>query len=137
VDDARLKAIPLFESLSRKQCRQVAQHADEVDLDEGTRFVTEGAFSYEFFVIESGSAEVKRDGEAIAELGPGDFVGEMGLLGHEVRNASVEATSPLTAVVMVGRDLRQLDRSFPEVGRQLRDAVERRSESLLSRLPSA
>jgi CRP-like cAMP-binding protein len=135
VDEARLKEVPLFESLSRKQLRQVSQYADEIDLPEGTRFVDEGAFSHEFFVIEDGTAEVTRDGRPIAELGPGDFAGEMGILGREVRNASVVATSPLTAIVMLGRDFRQLDRSYPDVAAQIREAVERRTQSLVSRMP--
>ena len=137
MDEARLRALPLFESLAKKDLQQVAQYADEVDLGEGTEFITEGAFAYEFFVIETGSAEVRRDGERIAELGPGDFLGEMGILGQEVRNASVMATSPVRAIVMLSRDFRQLDRSFPEVAHQIRAAAERRAESLAARMPSS
>ena len=42
--------------------------------------VKEGGFSNDFYVIEDGTAKVERDGEELAELGPGDVFGEQGLL---------------------------------------------------------
>ena len=50
-------------------------------------------------MIENGSAEVVRDGERIAELGPGDFLGEMGIVSQAVRNATVRTTSSGTVGV--------------------------------------
>ena len=53
--------------------------------------VREGEWPYEFFAIEQGTAEVRRGDQLLAELGPGDFFGEMGLVGDTRRNASVVA----------------------------------------------
>ena len=131
MEEARLAKLPLFERLSKKELRAVARFADEVDLGEGKRLVDEGDFSQEFFVIEDGSAEVLIGGERVAELGPGDFFGEMGLLEHQQRNASVVATSPLTVVVMTGGAFRQMAREMPEVGERIRAAVKERSEALV------
>ena len=47
--------------------------------------------------IEEGEAEVTRDGEHVADLGPGDFFGEMGLLEKTLRNATVTAKTPMLA----------------------------------------
>ena len=93
MDESRLSSIGLFESLSRDDRRLIAQHAEELEVDEGTHLVRQGEFAYEFFVLEDGSAEVVRDGERIAELGPGDFLGEMGIVSQAVRNATVRTTS--------------------------------------------
>ena len=60
MDEHKLHAIPLFASLTGPQLRDVAQHADEVDVSEGKPLLREGAFAYEFMVIESGQAEVTR-----------------------------------------------------------------------------
>ena len=60
--------------------------------------VKEGGFSNDFYVIEDGTAKVERDGEQIAELGPGDVFGEQGLLEGEQRSATVIATSPLRVI---------------------------------------
>src|ERR687893_2763214 len=115
MDEKRLESIPLFAGLSKKQRRGVAQRADEVDIDEGREIVREGEFPYEFFAIEEGTAEVKRGEQFLAELGPGDFFGEMGLVGDTPRNASVIARSQMTVVVMTAPAFRQTARELPEV----------------------
>jgi len=73
MDESELQSIPLFESLARDERRLIAQHADEIDVAQGTQLVRQGEFAYEFFVIEKGGAEVLRDGEHIADLAAGDF----------------------------------------------------------------
>jgi CRP/FNR family cyclic AMP-dependent transcriptional regulator len=131
MDEKRLESIPLFAELSKKERRGVAQRADEVDIDEGREIVREGEFPYEFFAIEEGTAEVKRGEQHLAELGPGDFFGEMGLIGKAPRNASVIARSPVIAVVMTGSAFRQIDRELPGVAKQIRKAIDERNRQLM------
>ena len=66
----------------------------------------------------------------LAQLGPGDFMGEMGAMRHAKRSASVVAKSPMTVIVMTDRDLRHLEHEMPSVHRQLCAAVEERSAAL-------
>ena len=131
MDEAHLESIPLFAGLSRKERRMVAQRADEVDIDAGREIVREGDFPYEFFAIQEGTAEVKRGDQHLAEIGPGDFFGEMGLIDDAPRNASVIARSPVSAVVMTGQAFRQIDREFPEVSKTIRKAIDERCRHLL------
>jgi CRP-like cAMP-binding protein len=99
---------------------------DEVVLPSGTRLINEGTSSHEFLLITSGTAEVRREGKRLAELGPGDFAGEIGM--RDVRrNASVLATTDLTAVVMTARDLRQIAREMPSDAAQIESAIASRS----------
>jgi CRP/FNR family transcriptional regulator, cyclic AMP receptor protein len=128
MDPARLKTIPLFASLSDREREQVAQRADEVDVAEGKHLIDEGQFGYEFFVIEEGNAQVRHGDETIAQLGPGDFFGEIALLEEQRRTASVIATSPMRAVVMFGRDFRQMESELPEVAARIRQAIEDRKD---------
>jgi CRP/FNR family transcriptional regulator, cyclic AMP receptor protein len=130
MDEARLRGIPLFAGLGRKERKSVARQADEVDIEAGRHLVREGEFAYEFFAIEEGTAEVRRGDQFLAELGPGDFFGEMGLIGNVTRNASVIATSPLTVLVLTGSAFRQLDRELPNVSKQIRKAIEERCRQL-------
>ncbi|MGZ5338124.1 MAG: cyclic nucleotide-binding domain-containing protein [Thermoleophilaceae bacterium] len=132
MDEKRLESIPLFAGLSRKERRSVAQRADEVDLEAGREIVREGEYPYEFFAIEEGTAEVKRGDQHLAELGPGDFFGEMGLIENAPRNASVVTRSPLTAVVMTGSAFRQIDRELPEVSKKIRKAIDERCRHLMA-----
>ena len=131
MDESRLSSIGLFQSLSRDDRRLIAQHAEELDVDEGTQLVRQGEFAYEFFVIEDGGAEVLRDGERIAELGPGDFLGEMGIVSQAVRNATVRTTSSSTVIVMTSQDFRAMQRSNPTVASQIEAAVEERCRALV------
>jgi CRP-like cAMP-binding protein len=130
MDESRLSSIGLFESLPRDGRRAIAQHAEEIDVAEGTELVRQGEFAYEFFVLEDGTADVTRDGERIAELGPGDFLGEMGIIGKAVRNATVVTTSPASVIVMTSQDFRAMARSNPTVASQIEAAVEERCQAL-------
>ena len=130
MDEERLKAIPLFAGLNRKERRALAPRTDEVELDQGRVIVREGEWPYEFFAIEEGTAEVRRGEQLLAELGPGDFFGEMGLVGDTRRNANVIASSPLKVVVMTAQAFRQTSRELPEVAAKIRAAIEERCRHL-------
>jgi CRP-like cAMP-binding protein len=126
VDPARLKSIPLFAGLGRHELDALGQCADEVDVDDGELLVEEGDFGHEFFAIEDGSAEVRHGEDLLATLGPGDFFGEQALSGDARRNATVVATSAMTAVVMTRSAFRQMRRDHPEVCDRIEAAVRER-----------
>jgi CRP/FNR family transcriptional regulator, cyclic AMP receptor protein len=128
--DARdVAAISLFAGLSKDDQQVVAQYADEVDVPAGTKLAQEGRLAYEFFAIRDGTAEVTREGARIAQLGPGDFFGEIGLLGAERRVASVTATSPMRLVVLTGAQLRAIESRMAPVGERIRAAMTERLEA--------
>ncbi|TMK32284.1 MAG: cyclic nucleotide-binding domain-containing protein [Actinobacteria bacterium] len=126
MDADRLKAIPLFQGLSKHQREQVSTWADEVDLEPGRHLVEQGEFAHEFFVIQEGTAEVTVDGNPVDALGPGDFFGEIALLETERRTASVVATAPLRCIVMHARDFSSMQRTMPEVAEQIHEEMRRR-----------
>ena len=129
MDPSRLTSVPLFASVSPNDRRIVARCADEIDLPEGRHLVDEGEFAYELFLIESGTAEV--DGDAhVADLGPGDILGEMGVMGRAKRNASVVATSPVTVIVMTAHEFRHIARDMPAVAEHIQRSIEERSGAL-------
>lgn len=130
MDESNLRSLALFESLPDSARRTIAQHADDIDVREGTELARQGEFAYEFFVIQEGSAEVRRDGEPIAELGPGDFLGEMGIVGKVVRNATVVTTSPSRVIVMTEQNFRSMARSNPDIAARIEAAVEERCQAL-------
>jgi len=126
MDAARLKKLPLFSDLSDKEREQIAKWADEVEVQPGKHLIDQGQFGYEFFVIEEGKAEVKRGDEVIAQLGPGDFFGEMALLEADRRNASVIASEPMRTIVMTRQQFISMEEAMPSVAAQVRQAVEAR-----------
>jgi CRP/FNR family transcriptional regulator, cyclic AMP receptor protein len=78
--------------------------------------------------IEEGTARVERAGATLADLGPGDVVGEMGVLQREQRNATVVATSPMLLVTLTSWDIRRLQKTAPKAVAHLRDVVAQRSD---------
>ncbi|MFN2616123.1 MAG: cyclic nucleotide-binding domain-containing protein [Thermoleophilaceae bacterium] len=128
MDPSRLKSIPLFQSIAEEELKEIATFADEVSVGEGTHLVDEGDFSYQFMAIEEGQAEVLRGGEHVAELGPGDFFGEMGLIEKDRRSATVVAKTPMRLITLSGWDLRRMEKSMPQAVEQIREVMEQRRE---------
>lgn len=126
MDAERVKSIPLFVGLSTKERELVARHADEVEVEAGRQLIEQGEIGWEFFVIESGAAEVKVGGDSVATLGPGDFFGELALKDESHRRtASVVTTEPTTLIVMTGQAFRTVEGDMPSVAQRIREAVER------------
>ena len=129
MDQARLRTVPFFSNMSKKELAALAQQTDDIDVPAGKVLAREGDVGDEFFIIDSGSAEVTRGGERVADLGPGDFFGEMALLDADRRTATVTATSPMSLVVMTRSSFRTLDRSQPEVHQTVARAIAERNAS--------
>ena len=127
MDPARLESLPLFARLDDAQRAAVAGSVREVTLPAGEPLATQGEHAYEFFVIESGEAEIRRGDELVATAGPGDVVGEIGLLLTGTRTASIVATQPLTVVAVFAREFRRLEREVPELAGSLRVLVRERT----------
>jgi CRP/FNR family transcriptional regulator, cyclic AMP receptor protein len=128
VDPGRLRRIPLFADLGEDELRHIANLAAEVSVPEGKELVREGDYSYDVLAVEEGTASVTRHGRHLADIGPGDVVGEMGVLERAQRNATVVATSPMLLVTLTSWDIRRLAKSAPAAVDHLRDVVARRRD---------
>ena len=114
MDPDNLKDIPAFSELTDEERRRIATFANEDSIHEGTTLIREGDYSNEMIAIESGSADIVRDGETVASVGPGDVVGEIGVLEKGMRNASVVATSAMRVVRMTNWDVGRLPKETRE-----------------------
>ena len=126
MDVARLKAIPLFAEVSDVELATIAPFAEEVEVPVGEALAKEGQFAYELMAIEEGEAEVTREGEHVADLGEGDFFGEVGLLETELRTATVTARTPMRLITLTGWDMKRLERNIPQAIEQIRRVLEQR-----------
>ncbi len=98
-----IRQAPLFEHCSKKELQQIASIADELDLPAGRVLIAEGERGREFFVLVAGEVEVRRKGRKLATLGPGSFVGEIALLSHVPRTATVTSLTPVDILVITDR----------------------------------
>ena len=95
-----LRSVPGLRGLSDRALAALGPLVDEVDIAAGARLTREGLAAKEAFLIVEGDADVFVDGEAIATVGPGDFVGEMAMLDIGPRSATVRAKTPMRVLVI-------------------------------------
>ena len=126
MDPARLKAIPIFSQLSDEEAHRLAAFATETSIAEGQILMKQGDYSVELIAIEEGTADVIRDGEKIASLGPGDLLGETGLIERQPRNADVIATSPMRVIKLTHWEIRRMSEDTVE---RIRKIVQERREA--------
>ena len=118
MDAKRLEPLPLFRDLSRKEREQIARWTDEVDVPAGYALLEQGRLPHEFFVIEKGTVAVAK----------GDFFGEIAIMEHDRRTASVVATTPVTAIVMLARDFETMAGVMPHVAEKIHEAIRARMQ---------
>jgi len=127
MDAERLKCIQIFAGLDDEAREAISKLAAEVSVPEGKELVREGDYSYDLIAIEEGTAKVHRGDQEIAQIGPGDVVGEMGVLERQQRNASVTATSPMMLVTLTGWDVRKLRKQAPQAVQAIENVVRERN----------
>lgn len=121
-----LARVPLFEGLSRKELELVAQLSTYLEEPAGTVLTREGAPGQEFIVVLEGEIEVTRNGEVIATRGPGTYVGEIALLDHRPRTATVTAKTPVKIEVIGQREFAGLIAEVPEISQKLLPTMAKR-----------
>ena len=83
----------------------------------------QGGVGREFFVLLEGTAEIDRNGETVASIGPGDFFGEIALLCDRPRTATITTTLPTRALVITEASFRRLLRDQPGIQGRVLDAL--------------
>lgn len=126
MDPGRLEGMPLFADLNGDERAEVASRVHEVTVDADHTLALQGENAYELFVIESGEAEVRRDGKTVATLGEGDVFGEIGVLVTGTRRATVIANTPMRLAAMFSRDFKQVEDRMPAVTTRLRELMRER-----------
>ena len=111
-----LSRVPLLSRCSKKELSRIAMLADLIDFKEGATLMTEGSRGAEFFVIVDGAAEVIKGGHRLAELGAGDWVGEIALLCDVPRTATVVASTQLETLVLTRQGFSSLIHDVPSIG---------------------
>lgn len=126
MDAAELALIPLFAGLTLDQRELVAGSCTTIDVESGATLVREGDFGYGAFAITEGTCEVVQDGTTLRSLGPGDMFGEIAVLSGGRRTATVVATSDMTVVTVLNRDLWRIERESPALSAALRATIAER-----------
>jgi voltage-gated potassium channel len=118
-----LAGIPLFEGLDADGRAAIASWFELQDISPGVKLIGEGCHGYTFFVLQDGSVTVTIDDDEVRTLGPGDFFGELALLGDGTRTATVTTASPSRVLVLFGTEFRQLQQEYPEIAEQIESGL--------------
>src|SRR5262245_53495051 len=126
--DGLLAQVPLFKDLSKSHLRRVRSLTTRVDVAPGRVLAREGGAGHEFVVVLEGDVEVRQGDEVVATCGAGEYFGEIALIEHRPRTATVVATSPAVLDVIGQREFAELLAEEPEIGEQIRATAARRLE---------
>ncbi len=127
--EAHLANVPLFRACSKQDLRLIGRLADYDTCRAGEVIVREGRLGNELYVIVEGTAEVSRDGEALATLGAGDYFGELAVLNPAPRTATVTATTDMGVLIVTPRELAILLSDVPLFARKLLSGMASRAQA--------
>jgi CRP/FNR family cyclic AMP-dependent transcriptional regulator len=116
---AKLRGVSFFEGFSDAELERVAELADDVEAEAGAVLVEQGRVGQECFVVLAGHAGVYVAEDRVATLGPGSMVGEMALIDHLPRVATVMADEPMTLVAFDTKRFRTLLDEMPKAGERV------------------
>ncbi|MCE2854077.1 MAG: cyclic nucleotide-binding domain-containing protein [Ilumatobacteraceae bacterium] len=125
-----LRNVPLFSSCSNKELERIAKAADEVNVKAGTLIVDQGQTGREAYILLKGVAVVRRNGKKVTSLSEGSVIGELSLLDHGPRTASVSAETDCTLLVISQRNLYGVIDKVPAVAHKLLSALATRIRDL-------
>lgn len=136
--DTKVKSLgrmPLFEGLSKKDLMTLANVTEDMEVAAGKVLCRQDDYGREFFVIVEGEADVSRGGTHVATLGPGEIFGEIALIEHSRRTATVTAKTPLRFFVMTNQAFWALIDNHPDIEREVLRTLARRVLADYSRIP--
>ncbi len=123
----QLHKVSFFEGFTDDEVARVASLAEEVVAEKGAVLVDQGRVGMECYVVIEGDAAVYVSGEHVATNGAGSMIGEMALVEHRPRNATVIAETSMRLIVFDTKAFRTLLQEMPK-------AHDRVMETLASRL---
>ena len=115
-----------FDSFTSKEIAQISARGRRVKLPQGWSPIWEDTPADKAYILLEGTVSVRRDGTEIAQLGPGDIVGEAAIVGHTLRTASIVSLTPLVAIHFTDTDINALLAELPSFREKLTAVVESR-----------
>lgn len=126
-----LKRVPLFAELPPDELKQIAGIAREVVYADEELIASQGELGDQLFIIVRGEVEVTAQDdhggvEHLARRGPGEYVGEMSIISHEPRMASLLAQGEVRALCIGQKQFEGIIRDRPETSLAvMRELIER------------
>lgn len=121
-----MKGTPIFSRMKEAGLKSILKSAIQKKSPAGTKLVEEGKGGVGFYLILDGKAEVIRAGKKLAELGAGNFFGELGVIDGAPRTADVVAMTDTNCIVISQWAMKSLLENHPEIAQGMLDELVRR-----------
>jgi CRP/FNR family cyclic AMP-dependent transcriptional regulator len=128
-----LKGVDLFSAIPGEDLSQIAQIADEVELDGGETVFKEGDPGDSLYLIVAGKVRVHKGATEIALLGERQVFGEMALLDSEPRSASITSVSEVTLLRIHQEDFADILSEKSEIAQGIIKVLSRRLRGQLNK----
>ena len=115
-----------FSAFTPQEIARISSAGTRVTLPEGWAPISEKTGADKAYIILSGTVSVRQHGEEVAQVGPGDIVGEAAILNHSLRTASIVALTPLELIHFTADQLHRLAVEMPKFGEQLEAVAKER-----------
>jgi len=123
---ALLKETPLFANTTEKNLESMIKSAVQKTVSPGDKVVQEGQGGVGFYLILDGKAEVIKDGTKLAELGTGNFFGELAVIDGQPRTADVIAVTETKCWILSQWAMKSVIANHPEVALNMLEELARR-----------
>ena len=111
----QLATVPLLADLDDRVRRRLAEVGKRRTYGADELIVKEGSTGTALYIILSGRARVERESQALGELTPGDFFGELALIEEHPRYATVVAAADTDCLLFPAWEFTALLKEHPEV----------------------
>ena len=124
---ARLTELDVFAGASSDELRKIARSGTALSIPEGWSLIWEKTPADKAYVVLDGTASVHHDHTEVAKIGAGEFIGEMALVTHRLRSATVVATTPLWVLHFTRDSVERLRSEVPAFRQEVELSTETRS----------
>lgn len=122
----KLRQVPLFAHLDKRETERLSMLADQLDVPDGQVLTRQGASGGEFFIVLDGKVAIEKDGQRIATMNPGDFLGEIALIDGKPRTATARADGDARLLVIGRAPFHELMDEFPSIRISVLEALAER-----------
>jgi CRP-like cAMP-binding protein len=109
----------IFDELTDREVDQIKNTGTHVTLPADWSPIWEKTGADKAYIIVSGEASVRRKGEEIARIGPGDIFGESAIVNHALRSASIVTLTKVELLHFSREQVEQLRRDIPAFDKAL------------------
>ena len=116
--------VSFFDAFTPQEVARISAAGTAVRVPEGWSPIWEKTPADKAYILVSGTVSVRRDGTEVAQLGPGEIMGEAAILNHSLRTASIVALTPLELIHFTDETVRRLCDEVPGFEAALKSAAD-------------